>query len=294
MQGEQGDARRGRAIRARIALALATALAAVAAAATLIGLLGAPAVAGEDERLLPDMVTLRLHDTGLSIDHGKKTGRTKLELDNAIANKGAGPLEITASAEDGIGPCAAGDYRSIQAVYSDSDGSGSYEPGVDVSEPEAEPFGCMSFHPKVGHQHWHVLNLTHYQLLSWRRGTEVAEVRKQGFCLLDYGALPGQTSKPVYRGMECGGPGEDKGDPPLPPGVEGISIGFYDLYGRGLAGQSINITDVPAGRYCLSSTVDPNGVIAETNDANNARLTPVQIAPRIERVTKLPGTCPET
>ena len=50
----------------------------------------------------------------------------------------------------------------------------------------------------------------------------------------------------------------------------GISVGWSDEYHSTLADQYVNITGVPDGTYCLTSTADPRGKLVEVSKANNA------------------------
>lgn len=282
-------------VRGRLLLGVATAIASVAGVVALLVALGAPAVAGDDDRLLPDLVTMRIAPKGqLELDRDK--GRARLLLDNTVGNRGDGPLQISAAPNDGTNAgefaCKPGDYLARQEIYADANGDGHFDrEGQDgQAEPARQPFGCMNFHPKEGHMHWHVINFTIYELLDWRTRETVAQVRKQGFCLLDgataFAGLPGTPDPGYFSGAGCGF------SPDQAPELEGISVGWSDVYGRYLPGQAINITGVNAGRYCLSSKVDPLGKLAETNEENNAHLTPIRIEPKAERVVRLPGSCP--
>ena len=60
--------------------------------------------------------------------------------------------------------------------------------------------------------------------------------------------------------------------------IQGISVGWADVYDRGLEGQSIEITNVPDGNYWLEVVVDPDNHIIESNENNN--VTRIQIAPQ--------------
>lgn len=51
--------------------------------------------------------------------------------------------------------------------------------------------------------------------------------------------------------------------------VQGISVGWTDVYSSGLAGQQINITGVANGDYWLEVVVDPLNHILETDETNN-------------------------
>lgn len=90
-------------------------------------------------------------------------------------------------------------------------------------------------------------------------GRVVARSEKVSFCIrnsLPYNPrLPGFN--PISEYSEC------EGD------VQGIGIGWMDVYGKNLPGQWIDITDVPGGRYWIESVVDPYNRIKESNEKNN-------------------------
>jgi hypothetical protein len=54
--------------------------------------------------------------------------------------------------------------------------------------------------------------------------------------------------------------------------VRAISVGWGDVYSWRLAGQAIDITGLPNGRYRLRSTADPFNRIPETDNTNNASV----------------------
>ncbi|MEJ7592501.1 MAG: lysyl oxidase family protein [Planctomycetaceae bacterium] len=58
----------------------------------------------------------------------------------------------------------------------------------------------------------------------------------------------------------------------------GLSVGWADVYDRGLEGQSIDITNVPDGNYWLETVVDPDNRLMESNENNN--VTRIQITLR--------------
>jgi hypothetical protein len=58
---------------------------------------------------------------------------------------------------------------------------------------------------------------------------------------------------------------------------QGISAGWADVYGSGIAGQDIDITGMAPGRYVLRQTFDPENRIAEKDENNNVLDTLVEI-----------------
>ena len=59
---------------------------------------------------------------------------------------------------------------------------------------------------------------------------------------------------------------------------EGISVGWGDDYDAHLEGQEIDISDLPAGRYVLVHTVNPDHSLAELTYRNNTSRAPIRIA----------------
>jgi len=52
-------------------------------------------------------------------------------------------------------------------------------------------------------------------------------------------------------------------------GIQGISVGYTDLYPRFLEDQWVDITGLPAGDYWLEMEVDPGRQLLESNEENN-------------------------
>ncbi len=50
---------------------------------------------------------------------------------------------------------------------------------------------------------------------------------------------------------------------------QGINTGFADYYGADLPDQWIDVTGVPSGTYWVKLTVDPEGVLLESDKTNN-------------------------
>jgi hypothetical protein len=171
--------------------------------------------------------------------------------------------------------CEDGDGRfTLQRVYKDSATSpGVFERADDEEYDEVEA-GCSRYHP--AHDHWHFDNFARYTLLREKTGNVVGNARKVSFCVLD-------TGRP-YPGLP-GSP--DEGYYPQDPGaeyptcsqtsVDGLSIGWEDTYGASLPGQGIKVSGLRRGFYCLVLETDPpgpglpDGVLAESDETNNAR-----------------------
>jgi hypothetical protein len=274
-------------VQAREASRIRIAAAAAVVAATAAGLIAVvPAATGGPAVLTPDLLTLAIGEAELAVERRGK--RTLLRFTNEIANRANGPLEIFPAAGsancDGDGD-PLNDRDASQRLFADSDGSGAYEAESDLVEDERR-IGCMRYHP--AHDHWHLLEVALYELRDERTGALAARSRKVGFCLTDTRlAFPGAGSpaEPRYPLGSADPSGCD------PDSTQGISAGWADSYRLTLAGQDLDVSDLDSGRYCLSSTADPGGLIEELVEANNRRRVRIALRPRKLRVRKLGGAC---
>jgi hypothetical protein len=136
----------------------------------------------------------------------------------------------------------------------------------------SEYAGTFEFHPE--HDHWHFENFDSYELRDAAPdgsiGTTVlASSRKVSFCLVDTwladSSLEHTGSQP-YTDCSQGG-------------VQGISVGWADIYAWHLPGQSLDIAGLPNGTYLLLVTADPGNVLAEggMGKSNNVAGTKFQL-----------------
>ena len=125
---------------------------------------------------------------------------------------------------------------------------GSGELVVGVPPPPGESNAVFQW--SACHKHHHVANYASYELVG-PTGT-VLTARKQSFCLED-----GEQVQP--------------GAPPTGYTClnQGISRGWADVYGRYLACQWIDVTDIAPGAYTLRIVVNPLRTIAESSYDNN-------------------------
>lgn len=116
------------------------------------------------------------------------------------------------------------------------------------------------------HNHWHLRGYADYRLFDMA-GAEVGRGHKQSFCLLDTARYMGMGADlPASSRYNCGN--------------QGIHAGWYDLYGRSLDCQYVDITDVPAGTYRLRAQVNIERVVAESRYDDNEVFMTVVIPPR--------------
>lgn len=268
----------------RIGLAAAAALGSSAAIALI---LAAASASGGPPALAPDLVTLAIQQENLLVAPDEK-GRIVMRLSNEIGNRANGPLEVfpgpaSADCDDDGDPV--NDRDASQRIFTDTNGSGGYEGGIDAVESE-RGFGCMRYHP--AHDHWHVLDIARYELRREATGKLVAHSRKVGFCFTDTRlAFPSAVSPPaaIYPVGSAKPTGCDASS------TQGISPGWADLYSFALPGQQLRVGGLPRGKYCLTSRADPLDLIEELDENNNVRRVRLTLRPRKLRVRKLDGPC---
>ncbi len=195
--------------------------------------------------LLPDII---VRDGDL-YDHDIVTnivpGHTHLRLSNGTPNIGAGKLYLY-----GVLPAYPDGTQDVRQRVDRSDGT-YYD----------RPAGRFVYHP--AHNHIHVEGWCIYRLRQMLPdgsvGPVVVEGAKTSFCILDLNiydsSLPDFDSFGEFHGCNST--------------VQGLSVGWVDVYSKGLEGQNLDITGVPDGRYWLESQADPDNHILESDETNN-------------------------
>jgi hypothetical protein len=94
---------------------------------------------------------------------------------------------------------------------------------------------------------------------------------KVGFCLEDSERIERTgPADPVYRADSTGNRFCEENRPNATSLVEGISAGWRDKYHNELAFQWVDVSDVQPGVYWLHSEIDPQDVLVESDDSNQA------------------------
>ena len=225
-------------------------------AAMLLGVGTIRAQEDESEFILPDIFVDPIHLNDLRITP------TELRVSNGTANLGPGILEIRGLPPD---PDEPDRQLVIQRLYR-KDGTF-----------EDFPAGRFVFHPT--HDHVHIENWSVYRLRELLPGDEIGEVVRKGkktsFCILDLRIY--DSSLPNFgprRFPNCGST------------IQGLTVGWVDVYHRSLDGQDISLLGIEDGVYWLESEVDPDDHFIEANENNN-------IARRIVVVGQPEGRVPD-
>lgn len=210
---------------------------------------------GSATPLLPDLVTLPIEDPTIATD--RQTRRLELRFSNRVANVGAGPMELRGVLDPDTNKTIA--YQRLHY----SDGS--------TADREAGRF-VFDGH----HDHWHFDDFASYELRRAKGngtiGEMVAGSTKVTFCLMDSGRVPDFAGGPAVPQFFCSAE------------VQGISVGWMDIYSRWLPGQSISLAGVRSGSYWLVSRADPSGRLAELRTDNNPTAIRIRIQKDRRRV----------
>jgi len=189
------------------------------------------------------------------------TGNPELRLSATSWNSGSGPLELVA------GPGGQAGQDVYQRIYTQAGGYADYLAGTFI------------FHEL--HNHFHFEQYAVYTLRPVDApGASQRQSYKTSFCIVDTtkvdARLPGAPKKPVYAICNAV--------------MQGMSVGWGDTYGWNLAGQAIDLTGNPDGKYELTVTFDPENQIIETNDEDNTACVLLQISV-VNRTVQTVGAC---
>ncbi|HLF90042.1 MAG TPA: lysyl oxidase family protein [Anaerolineales bacterium] len=199
---------------------------------------------------LPDLRSLPPTDLLLQILRGQ--GITRLRFTNTIWNSGPGALEMRAA------PFPLPGAVQVFQVILRTDGTSIFQNA-----------GLFDYHDVHGHWHWDGFSI--YQVWSLTPGGAldqlVASSDKVGYCLIDMEPYPDTDAPPFPEGIT---PPAERQYTGCIWTYQGISAGWIDSYKSQIGGQYVDITGLPNGVYALQSIVDPDNIIREGDDTNNA------------------------
>ena len=229
--------------RASGVLALAFALSAVSAASAA----AAP--------VYPDLVADSPGVPSLEVYADGSGARLLMRFDGFVHNRGPGALEIRAADRFGAAMTTVN-----QRVF---DSGGGYQDLVNTPAPQ------VLYETDDDHDHWHLKHIARYSLWNSAGTAEVAPAQKVGFCLVDSEQVQGSAPRAYTESANgfC-----RQGEPSATDVTMGVSAGWRDIYGRWLAFQWVDVSDVPPGSYRLRAEIDPDGTIREADDFNPAAL----------------------
>jgi hypothetical protein len=206
--------------------------------------------------MYPDLQILSSYLSGWTVNNLGGNNR-EIRYSTAMANGGVGAFETRGTANYITNPDGTQSQLVNQRIYLSEGGF------IDQFA------GYFTYHPTHGH--------IHFDDMAWGQlrirtpgdglGDVVAVGPKTSFCLIDINhfnpSLPGSPASGVYNSCN--------------PVYQGISVGWNDVYGSGLDGQSINVSGIPNGNYWLEVVADPLNHIQETNETNNITRIPISL-----------------
>lgn len=204
--------------------------------------------AGGPRALLPDLET-RI-PLEMYIDYGSGGSRL-LRFSTTVRNTGEGPMELIGELDGN------GNAEAIQLVQQ-SDGT-----------VETHPAGELLTSAK--HRHWHLDNFALFELFPASAPDPsdgpAATQNKISFCLVDEVRID-PPSEHVAEGpqfLDCDWL------------HHGLSQGWSETYVADLPEQWVDITGLPDGRYVLRVTLDPDDLLLEAKNGNNAALVFIEV-----------------
>lgn len=200
------------------------------------------------EAWYPDWIAVATHSHFLS----EESGRLKLRFSTALANIGAGHIQVIPNGPNG---------RAVQEIL---DGSNRVIFRKETTRP-------VYFD---AHGHTHVENIARY---DFRQGSLTGPVLKTSvktsFCVED--SYKYRSTSETARYPDC------------TPSIMGVTRNYADLYSANLPGQDFDITGLPAGEYYVVVLIDPGQAFLDASRSNNVAWTKFYLDPSRKTVTKL-------
>jgi hypothetical protein len=195
------------------------------------------------EDLLPDLVLQAPAELRVQILDGRRI----LRLTTTAANRGEGHLELSATRTT----ASNSEMPAVQHIYQRS---GGYLPMASGS--------VSSYEGTDGEYAWHIQDFVEYRLAASSDPTVVV-VRRTGLCPTDDNRMVGSGNGQYF---DCGSGRADSRAT-----THGISAGWSDVTALTEWTQWIDLTGISLGeRYCLTTTVDPLGLMMESDEQNNS------------------------
>ena len=227
-----------------------------------------PLAAASVSEVLPDFIPA-MNGTPYT-DLTTQSGRTLLRFGTEVRNAGTGPAILVG------GPVNSDGTQTVyQRVYNYDSNSRAFSAGRDRIA------GNFTYHANHGHIHFD--GYARYTLrnrnadgsvgsIVTRPDGQLAAGQKVGFCLININSsftLPnGQSSTtlPGYGGN--GQPATSCGQ------LQGIHVGYADVYTASLDGQFVDVTGVANGNYFVEITLDALNGVQESDESNNTVFVP--------------------
>jgi hypothetical protein len=135
-------------------------------------------------------------------------------------------------------------------------------PDSGVLLPDGDPMWVFS----ACHGHYHFQSFARYELRGRGQTTPIVTGAKRSFCVEDTQRVTATTERRYCCNASCGQ-------------VQGVQVGWGDLYASNLDCQWIDLTDgVPPGDYDLCVFLNTAGILPDANPANDLGCVPVTLS----------------
>jgi hypothetical protein len=135
--------------------------------------------------------------------------------------------------------------------------------------------GRLRYNVSPSHSHWHLQPFERYELRTLD-GTQIVRDHKSGFCLTSDHQSPlstqGHAASRPLRGSDCA-----RNKRRAKRLLEGIAVGWGDIYIPAKEGQSIDLVGYTPGEYDLVHRVNVGRVLRETRYANDASSVRIRL-----------------
>lgn len=227
----------------------------------------APAVTGNNAYspqpgdLLPDGAQIAPENISIQKEGDKRV----LRFDSVVGNVGRGPLHLAFDNRE-----SGGTSDTRQVVVNDK---GEYRK-VDMN-------GTFDFDDRAEHQHTHFDDFERYELRRLNAddsvGEQVGENYKASFYIMNVRDLsPQELGRPMSDTDKTLGAVNFSGV--QADTQQGISVGSADVYGAGLEGQTLDVSNLKPGKYVLRQIFDPLNRFAESDETNNVHDTQIELS----------------
>jgi hypothetical protein len=202
--------------------------------------------------LLPDLVQEVPSDITVDLARSGSHVTFRLGFSTTMGNIGEGPLEVVGHRSPGEPSMSAEQLIALRSG----------------GTCRRSAVGTVRYDFRKTHEHWHLLGFDRYSLLRPSGTPAPAPTRKAGFCLGDRVGLTQDLRHAAARARWITDCAID--EPHAARVVEGISVGWADIYEAYIEGQLLDITKLTPGRYVLANTVNPNRRLRESRYGNNS------------------------
>lgn len=236
---------------------------------------------GKTSALLPDLVILPFFTQNQVQEFAKDDVHypSQLKISVAIANIGAGPLEVFP------------DPLKMKDVKMDRSKSGKripllqkiYSLKANTFTSENKESGTIYYEKMPGHEHYHVDDWIEMRLVKIVNDKRIiiSKGAKVSYCLFTNGMLYENDKASIIDKKQYGSDLQNYGLGEYPScelRKQGIAVGGYDYYGLMYEGQFLTLPkDLKNGKYILEIEIDPDHNYYESNRKNNLFSMPVEI-----------------